>query len=122
MRKRKPPVLLGTVLVLMLVAVGIMYAPRGSGDDGHGHEQQAANTPPPPAAEKGDRPKISTSQVAGMAKTAMATPPAKGRPGPVGVPSEGSGPSVAAARPQAYKPTPNESSTSTQWYTDQTKK
>lgn len=121
MRKRKPPVFLATVLVLMLVAVGIMYAPRGA-DDGHGHNQQAANTPPPPAAEKGERPKISASQVVGLAKGAMANSDKGGRPGPDGPAGPATGPSVAAIKPQAYKPTPNESSTSTQWYTDQTKK
>lgn len=121
MKRRKPPVLLATCLVLMLVAVGIFFSPKGSGDDGHGHgEQQAANTPPPPAAEKGDRPKVSAGQVANMAKTAIAAPKtalSEGKPG-----RPGSGPSIAATKPSNYKPTPNDSSTSTQWYTDQTGK
>lgn len=124
MRKRKPPVLLATVLVLMLVAVGIMYSPRGSAGDGHDHgAEQAANTPPPPAAEKGERPKISTSQVAGMAKGGIGAPSKGGpRSAPDGMGAPGAAPSIAATKPQAYKPTPNDSSTSTQWYTDQTKK
>lgn len=121
MRKRKPPVLLVTMLVLMLTAVGIIYAPRAAAGDGHDHGQQAANTPPPPAAETGDRPKVSASQVATMAKGGIGAPE-KGRPGPTGMPGPGTAPSIAAVKPMSYKPTPNESSTSTQWYTDQTKK
>ncbi len=122
MKKRKPPVLLATVLVIMLVAVGIIYSPRGAGGDGHDHGQQAANTPPPPAAEQGERPKVSASDVASLAKGAMSTatqagPDTPGRPG-----GKSEGPSIAAVKPSTYKPQPNDSSTSTQWYTDQTRK
>lgn len=121
MKKRKPPVLLATCLVLMLVAVGIIYAPKGGGGDGHDHGQQAANTPPPPAAETGNRPKVSTGQIANMAKSAVSqAPTASERPTMGGGPN--SGPSIAASKPVNYKPQPNESSTSTQWYTDQTGK
>lgn len=121
MRKRKPPVLLATVLVFMLVAVGIFYAPRGSGD-GHGHDHgaQASNTPPPPAAETGSRPKVDPKQVAGMAKGAMARPASSDSAGPMGGP-DGT-PSIALPKPSNHRPTPNDSSTSTQWYTDQTRK
>lgn len=121
MRKRKPPVLLATLLVFMLVAVGIFFAPRGSGGE-HDHGPQASNTPPPPAAETGPRPKMDASQVAGLAKGAMNRTATTDTAGPMGAAPGDSKPSIAVSQPPVYKPTPNESSTSTQWYTDQTKK
>ncbi len=120
MRKRKPPVLLATLLVFMLVAVGIFFAPKGSGD-GHDHGPEASNTPPPPAAETGSRPKMDPKQVAGMAKGAMSQPVPSGER-PMGAPGGDGKPSIAVPKPTSYKPAPNDSSTSTQWYTNETKK
>lgn len=119
MKKRKPPIVLATILVIMLVAVGILFAPKSEAD------RQAAAAPPPPSAETGERPKMTADQVSQMAKGALASKPSKpgGRPTMQedgGGPS--AGPSIAVPKQTPYKPTPNDSSTSTQWYTDQTKK
>ncbi|MBC8063968.1 MAG: hypothetical protein H7Y17_04000 [Chlorobia bacterium] len=117
MKKRKPPIVLATCLVIMLLAVGIIYGQRPKGDDGHGHGQEA---PPPPAAEQGERPTMSPSQITSMNKGMMK--PGKAQPGRPGMEGAPTGPSIAVPKQQTYKPTPNDSSTSTQWYTDQTKK
>ena len=116
MKKRKPPILLTTVLVIMLVAVGVMYSPRGIVG-----EQDEHQAPPPPSAEQGTRPTVTSDQV-----SAMATANIAGDKGPGGPelmqPSKPGRPSIAVPKQQAYKPKPNDSSTSTQWYTDQTRK
>jgi hypothetical protein len=123
MKKRKPPIVLATCLVLLLVTVGIMYKPGNAATDPHAHEQQQA--PPPASTEQGTRPKMSTSDVSSMATGAMAPSATSGgrprSPMPMGAPSSG-GASIAVPKQQVYKPTPNDSSTSTQWYTDQTRK
>jgi hypothetical protein len=112
MKRRKPPVVLITCLVLMLVAVGIMYAPRGSTPEGQ-------QEPPPQQAENGDRPKISSTDVASIASHTMQS--AKPGPKQMGGPP-GSGPSISVRKPENTAPKPNDSSTSTQWYTNETKK
>jgi hypothetical protein len=119
MKKRKSPIVLATVLVILLVAVGIIYSPRTVGD---GHGPEVAQQAPPPNAEQGDRPKLSASDVSSMASSSMAA-----RPKPAMVASEaggpgGSGPTISVPKFTESKPTPNESSISNQWYTDQTKK
>ncbi|HJP82309.1 MAG TPA: hypothetical protein VJ835_02285 [Fimbriimonadaceae bacterium] len=112
MKKRKPPIVLATCLVLMLVAVAILYRPHSD------TEEQVA---PPPSAEQGERPAVSTNDVASMASGAMKAT-AEGGPKRPGMPGEESGPSIQLHKVQPTKPKPNESSTSTQWYTDQTRK
>ena len=117
MKRRKPPVVLITCLVLMLVAVGIMYAPRGSTPEGQ-------QEPPPQRAENGDRPKMSSTDVASIASQTMKSP---GKPGmkPTAMGGEGgapTGPSIAVPKAHTYVPKPSDSSTSTQWYTNETKK
>lgn len=113
MKKRKPPVVLATCLVIMLVAVGIIYAPKGSSD---GHVEPTA---PPPSAETGERPTLSSSQISSMASSAMkGDGPVQGKPGAATV----DGPSIAMPKVIDSKPKPNDASTSTQWYTDQTRK
>lgn len=117
MKKRKPPIVLATCLVIMLLAVGIIYGQRPGGPgDGHGHDQ----APPPPAAEQGERPKMSPSQITSMNKGMMK--PGKLPAGRADMAGGPTGPSIAVPKQQNIKPTPNDSSTSTQWYTDQTKK
>lgn len=121
MRKRKSPVVLATILVIMLVAVGIIYAPRGTSDP-HAQEMAQQQTPPP-TAEQGERPKISSTDVASMASSSMTSNPQLGRamaPGDEAKPGEK--PSIAAAPVDNAKPVPNDATTSTQWYTNETKK
>lgn len=113
MKKRKSPVVLITVLVIMLVAVGIIYSPRTA------NQEHAMAQPPPPTAEKGERPKISANEVASMASSSMSNKQAPNR----SLPDEAtSGPSIAVPQQTTSKPTPNDSTTSTQWYTNETKK
>ncbi|MCC7228865.1 MAG: hypothetical protein IT203_00610 [Fimbriimonadaceae bacterium] len=107
MKRRKPPIVLGTVLVIMLIAVGIIYAPRGNS------EQQPMTTPPP-QAEQGDRPKISADQIAAAASSSMKQTGPKAMPAEGG-PSKGD-PSIAVPKYTPSKQKPNDSSTSSQWY------
>lgn len=117
MRKRKSPVVLVTILVIMLVAVGIIYSPRGGGD-AHAHEAQPQGQPP---VETGDRPKINTSDVAAMASSSMAASGPK-KAVPMGGGAGGNEPSIVVPVQQNNRPVPSDSSTSTQWYTPETKK
>lgn len=111
MKKRKPPVVLATCLVILLISVGIFFAPQGAG---HAHEEAA----PQPQAEQGDRPTMTTDQVSSMASGAMKTQTlVPNKPG-----AKTGGPSVLVPKQVTTKPKPSESSTSTQWYIDQTKK
>jgi hypothetical protein len=119
MRKRKSPVVLATILVIMLVAVGIIYAPRGG--DGHDHEQ-VAQQPPPPTAEKGERPKISSKDVASMASSSMGGQATSARMMTPDGDTPSNKPSIAMAPQTQHKQEPNDATTSTQWYTDETKK
>ncbi len=111
MKKRKPPVVLATCLVILLISVGIFFAPQGSGEI---HQEQVAQQP----VDRQARPTVSSNEVSSMATAAMKEQkmtPAK--PG-----GGNSGPSVIVPKPVSTKPKPTESSTSTQWYIDQTKK
>jgi hypothetical protein len=114
MKKRKPPIVLATCLVILLLGVAIFFRPRSA------NEHQVEATPPPPSAEQGERPKLNASDVASMASSSMASKRMKTGPAEIGNPS--GKPSISVVKPSDYKPKPNDSSTSTQWYTDQTKK
>jgi len=117
MKRRKPPIVLTTILVIMLVAVGIMFSPQGMAG---GHQEQQA--PPPPSAEQGERPTVTSDQVSAMATANIAGDKAPGGGPEAMQPSKPGRPSIAVAKQETYKPKPNDSSTSTQWYTDQTRK
>jgi len=116
MKKRKSPVLLVTSLVLLLGAVAFMNAPQSTGqpqqeqhsaDDGHGHD---------------DGPKApSKTDLASKVQASVQAAPPSGKKMPVrGMP--GTEPSILKPKQTPYKPTYNESATSTQWYTDETPK
>ncbi|RYG18047.1 hypothetical protein EON82_23100 [bacterium] len=124
MRKRKSPIALVTVLAVMAaVAFGFQYATN------RGPEAQSA---PPPAQGPDDvkpvgesRPGTTASAVSDAVKSSMGTPAAKpmARPGPPGMPgAPGGGPTILSTMPtnaKPEKPKPNSSSTSTQWYNDE---
>lgn len=122
MKKRKNPVILVTALVLLGSAVAFMNMPQSAsaGGDGHNHDQ-------PKSEEKVEAP--SKESVA----SSVASKVSGGKPStrPVGAPEEmrgpggpggPSGPSILKPKMEPYKPTPNDSSTSTQWYTEETPK
>jgi len=120
MKKRKPPVVLATILVVLVVGVGIVYAPRGSSEP----EQQQQPTPPP---ETQERPKVSTSEasdaIKSMMKSGGGSPQDKMPSGGPHVIGQDNGSSVKVMKaPAGYKPMPNDSSISSQWYTPETKK
>lgn len=127
MKKRKPPIVLATCLVLLLVAVGIIYAPKSaaSPEDAQREQQEQMEQ----ANANAERPAITPTQASQFVKGQMQG--AKGGPptGPNGGPPKGMmGPnggdrsSIEAIKPSMVKPKPNDSSTSTQWYTPETQK
>ncbi|MBN9502597.1 MAG: hypothetical protein BGO01_17645 [Armatimonadetes bacterium 55-13] len=120
MKKRKPPIVLGTLLVIMVIATAIIYKPQGApGDHDHEQEQPAANQPEP------ERPKMTPQQAAGINSSAMKTSAAPGSPQramPTRPGEESNEPSIAVPKQQNYKPKPNDSSISTQWYNEETRK
>lgn len=121
MKKRKPPIVLGTLLALFVAAAfGINYV--NSQPPGGPNEQ----TPPPPMDPVGQpRAPESPSNIANDVKQAMSTAPGKPegeaspkppmRPGgPMGQGPLVMNPMRSSAHPQ--KPKPNPSSTSAQWW------
>lgn len=119
MKKRKPPIVLATFLIIMVAAVALMYSParQGQGDQ---PEQPQAPT------ETEARPTMTQDQSAAIVKSAMTAKPNMPRGGPQlqkpGMPGSSTEPSIKMSKPANYKPTPNDSSTSTQWYTNETPK
>ncbi len=122
MRKRKSPIVLVTVLVIMAsVAFGIQYtASKGS---------SPADAPPAPQVKDvtpvGEaRAKESASSVAQGVRGAMSSPksPAPETMERSGMPGAPTGPMIlkpAASMARPEKPKPNTSSTSAQWYNDE---
>ena len=124
MRKRKSPIVLVTALVVIVTGVaGLNFA--------WSHTNGPASAPEAPPVENTSpvgqsRPGASAAEVAQGVKGAMAS---KGRAaespegGPSGPPNMGGGPMIlnparaASAKPE--KPKPNTSSTSAQWYNDE---
>lgn len=122
MKKRNKPIVLVTLLVLMIGAVAFVNFPREMlankpGDDGHGHDET------PQTGQKVEVPDKNSiaSSVAGSINKAdprRAQVTAPGAPG-----AQAAKPLIQVEKPgQAVKPTLSDSSTSTQWYTDETPK
>ena len=123
MKNRKPPIVLGTCLVVMLLAVGIIYAPHGtkSEEEQAREAQQQAQQQADPNAE---RPKLSSGQASDFVKQQMGgATPGNGQPSPKMAKMAGAEhSSIERVKSENYKPKPNDSSTSTQWYTPETQK
>ena len=112
MRKRKPPYILVSMLIflgamLFLVSGGMQALVGG---DGHDHETAAA---PPTTGEA--RATDSKEDIAKATKNAVAA-----GANPSGEPKmmKGQQPSIQLQTPQDYKPVPNDSNISSQWYDD----
>lgn len=119
MRKRKPPYILVSVLVVLLSLVfvangGLQKVIRD--DDGHNHqaEQQQQDVIPPTGESRG------TASVKGLAEAtknvasgtgAPAAPATRGQHLPDAAP-----PSIEVTRAIPQKPVPNETMTNSQWY------
>lgn len=126
MRKRKKPVVLTTILVLMVGGIGIANFPKellgkasapAPGTPETGQEIQVP--------DKNDIAKDVSKSISGTAKPGGGAPmnPMEAKAHALGEDSENSGtPSIALTKPAPYKPMPNDSSTSTQWYTSATPK
>ncbi|MGV3616270.1 MAG: hypothetical protein ACO1SV_13130 [Fimbriimonas sp.] len=127
MKKRNKPIVLVTMLILMVGAVAFINFPKnldvGGGhgpNDGHGHGQEEA----PPTGKDvtvPDQASIAESVSSSIASkdTPRRMPTSPGGPG-----RPGGAPETMIKLPKAsqYKPKPNDSSTATQWYTDESMK
>jgi len=118
MKKRKPPIVLGTFLVILLVVVGIIYAPRGTmtEEEQAKQAQQQAEQQQDPNAE---RPTLTPQESSQIMSNVMKSPDKSGPPKNPGEPEHSS---IQAIKQDAYKPRPSDSSTATQWYTTETPK
>jgi hypothetical protein len=123
MKKRNKPIILVTVLILMIGAVAFINFPKdlvaGAGD-GHDHGNEQA----PPTGKDvtvPDRNEIAQNVAGSINKKGdfaeAGAPPGASRPGAIRTE-----PVIAVPKAQPYKPTPSDSATSTQWYTDETPK
>ena len=121
MKKRNKPIILVTVLILMFGTVAFINAPK----DAFARPPEA-----PPTGEKVDVPgksEIAASVAGDMGKKEPRSRTPSGRPGPGGPggpggPDGDEGPAIAVRKSAPYKPTPSDSSTSTQWYSEATPK
>lgn len=117
MKKRKPPVILASCLVVLLGAAIIINLPKRPTAEDMGGPQAKAPDSSPGVARKTDDPSTIKKQLAvedGMAgREGMMNPD-----DPTGAGS-GANPKVATIyipRAQAVKPTPNDASVQGQWY------
>lgn len=123
MKKRKSPILLITCLVLFAgVAFAFQYAATAS---------QNPSKPEQPSApvQVGDtRPQTSQRNVASMVRQQgnVSNQPAHGSPEAMMAKKMGMGmggrASIAVPNPSSFKPKPNDSAPSTQWYTTEARK
>ncbi|HWD37861.1 MAG TPA: hypothetical protein VG944_03375 [Fimbriimonas sp.] len=130
MRKRKPPILLATILILFATVTFAFNYRNGVNEKAALHDQD--DTP-----KVGDpRAPTSNTQTASDIKKEMAGQPAAtpSGPGKAGPGADGAGmmpPEMAKKmnqgrstaflpKPGAIKPTPNDSGTATQWYSSET--
>lgn len=114
MKKRKPPVLLITLLVVMVGIVAVynlmqsgVISPSADAHD-HAPPQQSVVTP---ATER--------QAMRDAMRRQMTSPPAAGDPSGMPKPKT---PTVLVEKQQQFKQKPNESSTSTQWYAPESAK
>lgn len=133
MKKRNKPIVLTTLLVLMIGAVAFVNFPREmlagqhGPDDGHGHDApKTGNDVNVPS--KNDIANSVASSVKGSSGPGGPGGPGgrpgmpPGKPGMPGMPGAGGGSVIEVPTYAPQKPTFNDSSTSTQWYTDDTAK
>lgn len=111
MRKRKAPVLLLSAIgVLLLVVMAInsgVFA--GGANAGHSHDGPQAEAPEPTDVK--EKMKSQLENVVG--KSGGESKPADKVP---------DRPTVIQDKPSGYKPTPNDNTTSAQWYTNESRK
>jgi hypothetical protein len=114
MKKRKPPIVLVTVLGVMLAAVVIMNAPNASaGGHNHDHHDLANQAQPETSAARPTDSKESVAaKIQGAAGGESTMEPVGGGPES----PDGAQPTIANRRQSISKPEPNDSSTSTQWW------
>jgi hypothetical protein len=116
MRKRNKPILLATLLVVFIgaaVAMNATMMPK-SASDHEPHAETPAEDPKPLAESR----KADNSGSAKNAAMALSKPTAispRGRPGASGPPKM----AIVKTPAKAFKPVPNDSMTSSQWYNDE---
>lgn len=130
MKKRNKPIVLTTLLVLMIGAVAFVNFPRdlvagqhGPGD-GHDHGEAPKTGNEVQVPDKNSIANSVASSVKGSGGPAADRRRMPGgKPGMPGAPGgEGGGSVIEVQNYAPQKPTYNDSTTSTQWYTDETPK
>lgn len=111
MKKRKPPVMLASILVVLVAVVAIMNRQPSAGGDGHNHGEQPQEDQSQVLAKS--RETESKESLAAMTK-AKVKPKEKQVPG-----EEEAAPVVGDAAKFKYDPKPGESPIATQWYTEE---
>jgi hypothetical protein len=114
MKRRKPPVVLATCLVLLLGAVAIAYRPGGKPD--------AAPEAPRESNETQERPKMESKDVTSIMSSTMKAPEKRANEGPVPPMPGTNKPSISMRQRIETKPMKPDGATSGQWWTDQTPK
>ena len=113
MKKKKPPVLLASVAVVLIGALAIMNRPDSVGGDGHDHGAPAADDSTGVLAESRETAE-SKESLAAMVKKKVGGNEGDKRMGPEL--SGDDGPIVVKVKAQKYDPKPGESPTSSGWY------
>lgn len=120
MKKRKSPILLITLLVVCVAVVIGMNLPQSSPDKPG--EQPQANAEAQPGAPRQNSPSVADLQKRAKESMKGGPPNPMARAKKLGMPEDAIPASIENPVAKAYKPKPNDSSISTQWYTDETRK
>jgi hypothetical protein len=107
MKKRKPPIVLVTLMIVMLAVVAVMNAPRAS--QGHDHASHQGQEDPEVTGQP--READSKDAVAERLK-------APARPSMSGAPDEEGPTQPTIVGPRNSRPEPNPTATTSQWYND----
>lgn len=114
MKKRKPPILLASIMVILIGAVAIINRPQApAGEDGHNHEGEGN------VLAQGRDARETKDSLATMAASAVGgNKPKNGPRGPEGD-EVGADPIVVGKKPEKWDPKPTESSMSGQFYREE---
>ncbi len=116
MKKRKPPVVLASILIVLVSVAVIMALPKRQNDD---HAQKLTAEDAIPSGTS--RPTPSKDELKGHLAGASSRAPEDEAMGPLGAnPLKNNPKSATIFLPKAgtFKPTPNDSAVSGQWYRD----
>lgn len=115
MKKRKPPVMMASILVVLVAVVAIMNGRTTSHEAGDGHDHGQEQT----SVENSDQVLAQSRETESKASLAAMTKGKVKKPRRPGEEEAADEPVVSETKKFKYNPQPGESPVNTQWYTEQ---